>query len=37
VVDLACRHLAAAPVPQHSFSERIWATLPWAVPPQTRK
>lgn len=29
LVDLACRHLAAAPVPQQTFSERIWASLPW--------
>jgi hypothetical protein len=26
----ACRHLAQAPLPQQSFSERIWASLPWA-------
>lgn len=29
LVDLACRHLAAAPVPQQTLSERIWAGLPW--------
>ena len=29
LVDLACRHLAAAPAPPQSFTERIWAGLPW--------
>lgn len=30
LAQLACRHLAQVPVPQQSFSERIWANLPWA-------
>ncbi len=29
LIDLACRHLAAAPVPRQTLSERIWASLPW--------
>ncbi len=29
LVDLACRHLAAAPAPRQTFFERIWASLPW--------
>ena len=29
LVDLACRHLAAAPTPKQTLSDRIWATLPW--------
>jgi hypothetical protein len=26
---LACHHLAQVPPPQQSFTERIWASLPW--------
>jgi hypothetical protein len=26
---LACRHLAQAPAPQQSLTERIWSSLPW--------
>jgi hypothetical protein len=26
---LAARHLATIPIPQQSFAERIWASLPW--------
>ncbi len=29
LVDLACRHLAAAPAPRQTLSERIWTSLPW--------
>jgi hypothetical protein len=27
---LVCRHLAQAPQPQQSLTERIWTSLPWA-------
>ena len=30
LAQLACRHLAQAPPPQQSLTERIWASLPWA-------
>ncbi|MBN1393543.1 MAG: hypothetical protein JW959_00735 [Pirellulales bacterium] len=26
---MACRHLAQVPPPRQSFSERLWASLPW--------
>jgi hypothetical protein len=29
LAQLACRHLAQAPLPQQSITERIWAGLPW--------
>lgn len=29
LVELGCRHLAAAPAPRQSLPERIWASLPW--------
>ncbi len=29
LVELACRHLAAAPAPRQSLPERIWSSLPW--------
>ena len=29
MAELALRHLRAAPVPQRSLAERIWAGLPW--------
>jgi len=29
LIDLACRHLAAAPMPRQTLSERIWTSLPW--------
>lgn len=29
LAQLACRHLAQAPVPQQSLTERIWSGLPW--------
>ncbi len=32
LVDLACRHLAAAPAPRQPFTERIWSGLPWSRP-----
>jgi hypothetical protein len=27
--QVAVRHLAAVPVPQHGLAERIWTSLPW--------
>ncbi len=30
LAQLACRHLAQAPPPQQTLTERIWAALPWA-------
>ena len=29
LAQLACRHLAEAPLPQQSLTERIWSGLPW--------
>ena len=29
LAKMACRHLAAAPVPHQSLTERIWSSLPW--------
>jgi len=29
LVELACRHLAAAPIPQQTLPESIWSSLPW--------
>ena len=29
VAEMACRHLAAAPVRHQSFTERVWDSLPW--------
>lgn len=29
LVEVACRHLAAAPAPRQTLPERIWAGLPW--------
>jgi hypothetical protein len=29
LAQLACRHLAQAPPPQQSLTERIWTGLPW--------
>ena len=31
LVELACRHLAAAPTPQQTLPERIWSSLPWGA------
>jgi hypothetical protein len=32
LADIARRHLAHAPAPRQTITERIWASLPWAKP-----
>jgi hypothetical protein len=33
---MACRHLAQAPSSPQSLTERIWTTLPWGSPSESR-